>query len=92
VGLFVDQLLFLSGITLIIGPQKTFFFFARKNKLRGSVCFIGGILIVIVLKRPVIGMVVETFGFLNLFGCVRAFRTRLTEADATLLSPEISFL
>jgi hypothetical protein len=64
------QLLFLSGITLIIGPQKTFYFFARKNKLRGSICFIGGILIVIVLKRPVVGMIVETFGFLNLFGCV----------------------
>jgi hypothetical protein len=64
------QLLFLSGITLIIGPQKTFYFFARKNKLRGSICFIGGIFIVIVVKWPVIGMIVETFGFLNLFGYV----------------------
>lgn len=63
------QVLFLSGITLIIGPHKTFYFFARKNKLRGTICFLGGIIIVIVLKRPFIGILVEAFGFLNLFGC-----------------------
>ena len=60
------QLLFLSGLTLIIGPQKTFYF-SRKQKLRGTLCFLGGILLVF-LKYPFIGMVVETFGFLNLFG------------------------
>ena len=65
----ISQLLFLSGVTLIIGPQKTFYFFARKQKLRGTACFIGGILLVFI-KWPVIGMIVETFGFLNLFGCV----------------------
>ena len=63
-----SQLLFLSGLTLIIGPQKTFYFFARKQKLRGTVCFLGGILLVF-FKYPFIGMIVETFGFLNLFGC-----------------------
>jgi Got1/Sft2-like family len=52
---------------LIIGPQKTFYFFARKQKIRGTICFIGGILLVF-LKWPFIGMIVETFGFLNLFG------------------------
>jgi hypothetical protein len=63
------QILFLSGITLIIGPQKTFYFFARKQKIRGTVCFLGGILLVFV-RWPFVGMIVETFGFLNLFGCV----------------------
>lgn len=66
--LALGNLLFLGGITLIIGPQKTFLFFARKNKLRGTACFIGGILIVMVVKRPFIGIIVETIGFLNLFG------------------------
>jgi len=66
---FPRQILFVSGLTLIIGPQKTFYFFARKQKIRGTVCFLGGILLVF-LKWPFIGMVVETFGFLNLFGCV----------------------
>jgi hypothetical protein len=35
--------------------------------LRGTTCFLGGILLVF-LKYPFIGMIVETFGFLNLFG------------------------
>jgi hypothetical protein len=61
--------LFISGLTLIIGPQKTFYFFARKQKIRGTICFLGGILLVF-CKWPFVGMVVETFGFLNLFGCV----------------------
>jgi hypothetical protein len=37
--------------------------------MRGTACFIGGILLVF-LKWPFIGVIVETFGFLNLFGCV----------------------
>ena len=37
--------------------------------MRGTACFIGGILLVF-LKWPFVGMIVETFGFLNLFGCV----------------------
>ncbi|CCA72439.1 probable GOT1-Membrane protein required for ER to Golgi transport [Serendipita indica DSM 11827] len=65
--LALGNILFVSGLTLIIGPQKTFYFFARKNKLRGTICFFGGILLVF-FKRPFIGMIVETFGFLNLFG------------------------
>lgn len=64
-----NQILFVSGLTLIIGPQKTFYFFARKQKIRGTICFLGGIILVF-LKWPFVGMVVETFGFLNLFGCV----------------------
>ncbi|EIN11721.1 Got1-domain-containing protein [Punctularia strigosozonata HHB-11173 SS5] len=65
--LALGNVLFLSGLTLIIGFTKTFYFFARKNKMRGTACFIGGILLVF-LKWPFVGMVVETFGFLNLFG------------------------
>ncbi|KAH0827943.1 Got1-domain-containing protein [Lanmaoa asiatica] len=65
--LALGNMLFLSGLTLIIGPQKTFHFFARKQKLRGTICFLGGVLLVF-FKYPFIGMMVETFGFLNLFG------------------------
>ncbi|TFY65888.1 hypothetical protein EVG20_g5201 [Dentipellis fragilis] len=65
--LALGNLLFLSGLFLIIGPQKTFYFFARKQKLRGTVCFLGGILLVF-LKWPFFGVVLETFGFFNLFG------------------------
>ncbi|KAH9971113.1 hypothetical protein BGW80DRAFT_1323958, partial [Lactifluus volemus] len=45
----------------------TFYFFARRNKLRGTICFLGGILFVF-LKWPAIGVLKEMFGFLNLFG------------------------
>jgi len=65
--LALGNILFLSGLTLIIGPQKTFYFFARKQKIRGTICFFGGILLVF-FKWPFIGVLVETFGFLNLFG------------------------
>ncbi|KAH9971102.1 hypothetical protein BGW80DRAFT_1323734, partial [Lactifluus volemus] len=40
----------------------TFYLFARRNKLRGTVCFLGGILFVF-LKWPAIGVLVEMFGF-----------------------------
>jgi len=65
--LALGNILFISGLTLIIGPTKTFYFFARKQKLRGSICFLGGISLVF-LKWPFFGMIIETFGFLNLFG------------------------
>jgi hypothetical protein len=65
--LALGNILFVSGLTLIIGPNKTFYFFARKEKLRGTICFLGGIVMVF-FKWPFFGMIVETFGFLNLFG------------------------
>ncbi|GAW00326.1 Got1-domain-containing protein [Lentinula edodes] len=65
--LALGNILFVSGLTLIIGPRKTFYFFARREKLRGTICFIGGILMVF-FKWPFFGMIIETFGFLNLFG------------------------
>ncbi|EPQ25782.1 uncharacterized protein PFL1_06649 [Pseudozyma flocculosa PF-1] len=65
--LALGNVLFTAGITLLIGPQKTFYFFARKQKIRGTVCFFAGMFLVF-CKWAVIGMLVEAFGFLNLFG------------------------
>merc|ERR1711939_517404 len=65
--LALGNILFLSGLPLIIGIRKTFYFFARRNKLRGSFCFLGGILLVFI-KYPFWGMLIEAIGFLNLFG------------------------
>ncbi|KIY65835.1 Got1-domain-containing protein [Cylindrobasidium torrendii FP15055 ss-10] len=65
--LALGNVLFISGLTLIIGPTKTFYFFARKQKIRGTLCFFGGILLVF-FKWPFFGMILEAFGFLNLFG------------------------
>jgi len=65
--LALGNVLFLSGIVCLIGPTKTFYFFSRKQKLRGTICFLSGIILVFI-KWPVVGMVLETVGFLNLFG------------------------
>ncbi|GAA5826623.1 hypothetical protein JCM10212_000090 [Sporobolomyces blumeae] len=63
----LGNILFVSGLPLIIGPRKTFYFFARRNKLRGSFAFLTGIVLVF-LKYPFFGVLIEMFGFLNLFG------------------------
>ncbi|KAJ1728389.1 Golgi Transport [Coemansia biformis] len=63
----VGNIAFLAGISMIIGVQKTVVFFTRRDKLRGSVAFFAGFLLVLV-KWPIIGILVEAFGFLNLFG------------------------
>jgi hypothetical protein len=61
------QLLFLAGITLLIGAKKTIVFFSRRSKWRGTACFLGGITMVLI-GWPVIGMLIEIFGIFNLFG------------------------
>jgi hypothetical protein len=40
--LALGNILFLSGLPLIIGPTRTFYFFSRKEKWRGTVCFFLG--------------------------------------------------
>jgi len=65
--LALGNLLFLAGITLLIGAKKTVVFFSRRQKWRGTVCFLGGIAVVLI-GYPVIGMLFEIFGILNLFG------------------------
>ena len=44
-------------------------FFARKQKIRGTVCFFTGMSLVF-LRWAIVGVIVETVGFLNLFGYV----------------------
>lgn len=65
--LAIGNILFLSGLTLVIGFGKTIAFFSRKQKIRGTIAFFFGVLLVF-LKWPLIGMCVELFGFVNLFG------------------------
>jgi hypothetical protein len=47
--------------------DKASSFFLEKDRLKGSLCFFGGIVFVLI-KWPIIGLIVETFGFINLFG------------------------
>eukprot|EP01132_Coremiostelium_polycephalum_P009749 gene9749-11974_t len=57
-----------KSIALGLGLQRTANFFFQKKKLRGSICFFLGILIVILTRWTFIGLIVEGFGFINLFG------------------------
>ncbi|KAF1336367.1 Orotidine 5'-phosphate decarboxylase, partial [Globisporangium splendens] len=65
--LALGDVLFLCGLALTIGLTRTIRFFTRKERWRGIACFLGGILLVM-LRYPIIGMIIQSFGFLNLFG------------------------
>lgn len=59
--------MFLIGLTIIIGFQKTLVFFARRQKLKGTAAFAIGI-ILILLKWAFIGFIVEMYGIFVLLG------------------------
>ncbi|KAF5123787.1 Protein transport protein GOT1 [Metarhizium anisopliae] len=70
VMLFFDRamyILFLIGLTIIIGPQKTLLFFARKQKAKGTAAFFAG-LTMILMRWTFIGFLVEAYGIVILFG------------------------
>ena len=61
------QLLFLSGLGFLIGMEKTFFFFFQRHKIKGTTFFFVGIATVF-LGWPLIGMILELYGSVLLFG------------------------
>lgn len=63
----IQQILFLIGLTIIIGPQKTLLFFARKQKAKGTAAFFAG-LALILLRWTFIGFLIEAYGIVILFG------------------------
>ena len=67
------QILFLSGLALVIGLERTFKFFFQWQKAKGSTAFFGGI-VVVLLGYPIIGMIVEIYGFVVLFRCPDEFK------------------
>lgn len=60
------NLLFLVGFSLIIGLKRTFSFFFQRHKLKGTSFFLGGVAIVL-LRWPLLGMLLEAYGFISLF-------------------------
>lgn len=62
------NIVFLIGIFLIIGQNKTVVFFTRQNKRRGSICFFSGIFLILFMKWTFVGFIIEFLGILNLFG------------------------
>ncbi|XP_038826818.1 vesicle transport protein GOT1A-like [Salvelinus namaycush] len=60
------NVLFLAGLAFIIGLRRTAGFFLQRQKLRGSTLFLGGVALVL-FRWPIIGMAVESYGFVLLF-------------------------
>lgn len=61
------QILFLIGLTLIIGTQKTLAFFARRQKWKGTLAFALGITLIL-MRWAFFGFLIELYGILVLFG------------------------
>ncbi|XP_062533416.1 vesicle transport protein GOT1B-like [Armigeres subalbatus] len=64
--LAIGNILFICGLACVIGLERTFRFFFQKHKVKASIGFFGGIVIVL-LGYPLIGMLIETYGFILLF-------------------------
>lgn len=64
--LAIGNILFISGLAFVIGLERTFRFFFQRHKWRGSGAFFGGIVIVLA-GWPLVGMVIESYGFVVLF-------------------------
>jgi hypothetical protein len=90
--LAMGNVLFLAGVMMIIGPQRSVRFFFQKKKARGSAFFFAGMALVL-FGIPVIGVFFEGFGFVNLFGdffpIVISFMRRLPIVGNLLNTPPI---
>jgi len=93
--LAIGNILFLSGLAFLIGLNRSFRFFFQWHKLRASVCFFGGIFVVL-LGWPLIGMIIEVYGFIllfsNFFPTVIHFLRRVPVIGTILNLPGISKL
>jgi hypothetical protein len=63
----IGNVMFLMGLYFSIGFSRTLALFARRDRIRGTVCFFLGIVLVL-LRWGLVGMLLEGFGFVNLFG------------------------
>jgi hypothetical protein len=58
--------LFIAGVGFVMGHQRLFSFFTDKQKLKGTVFFSAGV-IVVLMGWTFVGMVVELYGSVLLF-------------------------
>jgi hypothetical protein len=63
----LGNLLFIAGVPLFIGPGRTTGYFLQPKKARATGCLVAGIFLVMI-GWPILGIALEVFGVLNLFG------------------------
>ncbi|KAI9302271.1 putative GOT1-membrane protein required for ER to Golgi transport, partial [Cunninghamella echinulata] len=90
--LTIGNILFIAGMPLTIGVQRTLGFFTQKKRIRGTICFLIGFTLVF-CRWTIIGMLIEIFGILNLFGdffpLIFGFLRRLPFIGSLLRNPAI---
>ncbi|RDY11501.1 Vesicle transport protein GOT1, partial [Mucuna pruriens] len=64
--LAMGNILFVSGVSLTIGLKSTMQFFMKRSNFKGTISFGIGFFILI-LGWPILGMIVESYGFIVLF-------------------------
>ncbi|KMT04152.1 hypothetical protein BVRB_8g186010 [Beta vulgaris subsp. vulgaris] len=64
--LAMGNILFLSGVALTIGLTSTLQFFMKPQNYKGTISFGAGFVLV-VIGWPIVGMILESYGFLVLF-------------------------
>ena len=71
------NILFISGMPFLVGTGSTISFFMNPSRLRATTTFLLGAFLVVFAGWPRIGLIVEAFGFLNLFGNMFPLLTRM---------------
>lgn len=91
--LAIGNILFIVGLTIVIGLQRTARSFFQVQKIKGTAAFLGGILIVL-FGWPFVGMIIEVYGFVSLFSgffpVALSFIRRLPLIGTLLNMPGIS--
>uniref|UniRef100_A0A8C7KNR5 Golgi transport 1Bb n=1 Tax=Oncorhynchus kisutch TaxID=8019 RepID=A0A8C7KNR5_ONCKI len=64
--LAIGNILFVAGLSFVIGLERTFKFFFQRHKFKATSFFLGGVLVVLI-GWPIIGVVLEIYGFFLLF-------------------------
>ncbi|KAM3324111.1 Vesicle transport protein GOT1B [Capsicum baccatum] len=62
----MGNILFFSGVALTIGLKSSMQFFMKRNNYKGTASFGAGFFFV-VIGWPVLGMILESYGFIILF-------------------------
>uniref|UniRef100_A0A3B3ZQ69 Uncharacterized protein n=1 Tax=Periophthalmus magnuspinnatus TaxID=409849 RepID=A0A3B3ZQ69_9GOBI len=64
--LAIGNILFVSGLSFVIGLERTFRFFFQRHKAKATSFFLGGVFVVLI-GWPIVGVVLEIYGFFLLF-------------------------
>ncbi|RXN22893.1 dynein assembly factor axonemal [Labeo rohita] len=64
--LAIGNILFVAGLSFVIGLERTFRFFFQRHKMKATGFFLGGVFVVLI-GWPIVGVVLEVYGFFLLF-------------------------